>query len=386
MKLWLTGSEACERLGIRPQTLYAYVSRGLLTSRKEGRRSFFAVAEIEALAQRTARGRRPGRLEIHIDTDLTLIDPDGRLYYRGVDATEIAGRWSFERTAHWLWHGIDRPTPVWTVHPQTVQLCRAAQRTLPAAAAPLRRVLLSAAVAAGGEQLSPETAIATIVASLPATQRTPAAADDGIAAALIRALTAAPATAELRRAVDVALVLLADHELATSTLAVRLATSTGAGTGHALVAGLAALAGPRHGTASQSVEELYRQAESTGFEAHLGDLERRDIPIPGVSHIIYTRADPRAATLLEAAIAAMPPGRRRVVRGTVEAVRRRAAGAINVDMALGALVYGTGMTPGSGAAIYGIGRMAGWLAHAAEEAHHTLRFRPRAVYTGVRPG
>lgn len=75
---WLTSREACDRLGVRPQSLYAYVSRGLLTARKQGRRSLYDAAAVEALAQRTARGRRPGRLEIHIDTEITLLDPTGK--------------------------------------------------------------------------------------------------------------------------------------------------------------------------------------------------------------------------------------------------------------------------------------------------------------------
>src|SRR3982074_2644322 len=107
----MTSAEACDRLGIRPQTLYAYVSRGLLTPQKLGRRSHFPVAQVEALAQRTARGRRPGRFEISIETAITLLDPGGRLFYRGVDATELAGRWSFERVSEWLWSGRDGGEP-----------------------------------------------------------------------------------------------------------------------------------------------------------------------------------------------------------------------------------------------------------------------------------
>ena len=70
---------------MKPETLYAYVSRGMLTRHRaeDGRRSLFERAEIERLAARSRRGGRAAGLEVIVDTSITRIDPEGGLYYRG---------------------------------------------------------------------------------------------------------------------------------------------------------------------------------------------------------------------------------------------------------------------------------------------------------------
>jgi citrate synthase len=84
----LTTAEAARRLGVRPQTVYAYVSRGLLTrlAERDGRRSLFDAAEVDRVAARARHGGRSGALEVVVDTELTLLDPAGRLFFRGRDA------------------------------------------------------------------------------------------------------------------------------------------------------------------------------------------------------------------------------------------------------------------------------------------------------------
>src|SRR5690606_5213214 len=98
----LTTRDVADRLGVKPQTVYAYVSRGLLSSRRGpgGRASTFDAAEVEELARRR---QRPGADAVR--TGITLIAEDGRYYYRGVDATELASRYSYEEVADWLWTG-----------------------------------------------------------------------------------------------------------------------------------------------------------------------------------------------------------------------------------------------------------------------------------------
>jgi citrate synthase len=80
--------------------------------------------------------------------------------------------------------------------------------------------------------------------------------------------------------------------------------------------------------------------------------------------------------------------RGRVVREVddlVQELERRGLRPVNADLALAALCEAHDMVEGSGETIVAVARMAGWFAHAAEEAQHELRFRPRAVYIGVRP-
>src|ERR1700728_698114 len=108
----LTSAEAAERLGVKPATLYAYVSRGVLSRVRTATGSTFDPQEVARLA-RSSRHRSSdsssdsnqppraggaGRVEngdpVFV-TELTLI-ADGRLFYRGLDAVELSRTRSFE--------------------------------------------------------------------------------------------------------------------------------------------------------------------------------------------------------------------------------------------------------------------------------------------------
>lgn len=397
---WLTSREACERLGVRPQSLYAYVSRGLLTARKEGRRSLYDAATVEALAQRTARGRRPGRLEIHIDTEITLLDPAGKLYYRGVDVAEIAADWSFERTAAWLWSGNDagEPSRPWAAPAEMLAAGRAVQSVAGPATTTTDRVRLVAAAAAAttrrGTNPAPAAVraddaralITTIVESLPVLpgQHRPTA-HVRIAERLWPRLTARRPTPDAIRALNAALVLLADHELAASTLAARVAASTGADTHNVVLAGLGTLAGPLHGAANRYARTLLEDAATHGPGVALTSSEDQHGFTPGTGHAVYRGDDPRADELLSILTPALPPAKRKVIAGVTETLRRRHHTPLNIDLALAALTYGFDMDPVAGDTIFAIARIPGWTAHATEEDRHALRYRPRAVYIGHRP-
>ena len=104
-------------------------------------------------------------------------------------------------------------------------------------------------------------------------------------------------TAALVRAVNAALILLADHELATSTVAVRVAASARADLYDALLAGLGVVAGPLHGGASQLAYGLVRDAEQLGPERALDDTLRWQHRLPGFGHAVYRGDDPRFTVL-----------------------------------------------------------------------------------------
>ncbi len=92
---------------MKPQTVYAYVSRGLLRLDRASshRNSLFAADEVERLAVRARRPSRSGALELVIESELTALDPAGRLHYRGRDVIELARFRSFEDVAGLLWDG-----------------------------------------------------------------------------------------------------------------------------------------------------------------------------------------------------------------------------------------------------------------------------------------
>ncbi|MCU1485958.1 MAG: citZ, partial [Actinomycetia bacterium] len=287
---WLTSEEACQRLGIRSQTLYAYVSRGRLTPRKDGRRSLFSVDELDALAAKGRRGTRQARLEVLIDTEVTLLDPAGRLYYRGVDAAEIATRWSYERTAEWLWSGDDRGEPMgWEAPRRWADLVHLVGPMRPA-----DRLRVAVATLAAERDESPPADVGrrlvpTLVGALPLVRpgRPGRIAgidrDDAVAARLWPRLTALAPTPERLRVLNAALVLLADHELAVSTVAARVASSSWSPPVDCVLAGLAAHGGALHGGVTSATQRAIADggAVTSGF-----------------GHGVYEGDDPRGVALL----------------------------------------------------------------------------------------
>ncbi|HJU01326.1 MAG TPA: MerR family transcriptional regulator, partial [Actinomycetes bacterium] len=128
----MTTAEAARRLGVKPATLYAYVSRGLLSRERapDGRTSTFDPAEIDRLAHpgRPRRGRRPVP-ELVLPSALTAI-ADGLPWYRGLAVPELAATRSFEEVATWLWTARfpdPGPGPVWRAGEAALTAGRRAQ-------------------------------------------------------------------------------------------------------------------------------------------------------------------------------------------------------------------------------------------------------------------
>src|SRR5205814_1643125 len=182
------------------------------------------------------------------------------------------------------------------------------------------------------------------------------------------------------------LVLLADHELNASTFVARCVASTGA-TPYAVVSGaLAALSGRRHGGASASAEALLHEiAERDDPLAVMAARLARNEMLPGLGHPLYPAGDPRAAALLNAAMAAIPASRP-LIEAAVAAARQLVPQPPNVDFALAAATTALGLPQGTALAIFILGRTVGWIAHAIEQYQSDVLIRPRARYTGPRPG
>jgi citrate synthase len=203
---------------------------------------------------------------------------------------------------------------------------------------------------------------------------------DTLAGRLAERFTPAP-TAPVVRALNAALVLLADHELATSTLAVRLAASTRADPFDAVLAGLGVLGGPLHGGASELVVELLTEAAQRGPGPALDGALRWRQMAPGFGQVLYPDGDPRATALLPLVDKIAGTAQRRVIRALVDVAAEQGLAPPNVDLALGALA-GSLHGPGdAGHTVFTVARLAGWLAHYLEElVEPALRFRARAVY------
>ncbi|MBW5249031.1 citrate synthase [Streptomyces sp. P01-B04] len=399
----LTTRETAERLGVKPETVYAYVSRGQLTSNRApgGRGSTFDAAEVDALARRTGR-REPTAAAgaLSFPTGITLIGSD-QYFFRGVDATELARRHTYEEVAEWLWTGELRPGMRFTAPAETLAAARRAVGALPAhcgatdrlrvavvaaaAADPLRFDLSREAVLGGARSLIP-----TLAAALPtvAGEASEAAARPGLARQLWPKLTGRPADEASLAVLDTALGLLIDHDLAASTLAARVAASARAHPYAVVSAGLGVLEGPLHGAASGLAHRMLTEVlERGGAAPVVADHLRSGRRVPGLGHRLYAGEDPRARTLF-ALLAEVPRAAPALAaaRDVVATTTRHTPLHANVDLALAVLSVSSGMAVEAGETVFAISRTAGWIAHALEEyGERPLRMRPSGQYTGPRP-
>jgi citrate synthase len=394
----LTAEQAAERLGVKLETLYAYVARGRLGRERTAAGSSFDPLEVERFAAARRRravsaGHSEGRPLMVIETRFALIE-DGELSYRGRPVADLAHE-PFETVARWAlsgaWDASARFTPG-----AGLPEAQAAASALPAAAGdrdrqlvavaalaaadPLRASLDPAVVATAGERL-----VAGMVEVLP--PRDAEGASDGtLAARLFRRLSAASPTEADVAVLNAALVLLLDHDIPVSTLAARAAASARATPYGVVVAGLGALDSPLHGNASRAAHLLLRRvldgvdASRAVADAVVGTHG----PVPGFGQPLYPDGDPRARILLGMLSADPRHARVAAAVDAVTAVLRDRTGAHpNVDLALGAATLALGMRDDAGEVVFATARSVGWIVHALDEyAQRPLRLRPVGRYVG----
>ncbi|WP_028934109.1 citrate synthase [Pseudonocardia spinosispora] len=376
---YLSTAEVARRLGIKPETVYAYVSRGLLSSvRPRGQRgSLFAADEVERLALRDPRRQRstvddPTRIRTEV-TQFT----DGELRYRGHSAVRLATEATPESVAHLLWTGSLEPREPFPRDPELVGLARSLIDALPETARLTDRLRV-AVVGLGAADplrfdLSPASVVRTVRTLLGVLTDSlgPSSADSGWGRRLWPALSAHPEPPGL---LDAALVLLADHELAVSTLSARVAASARANPYAVVSAALGALDGPYHGAASSVAYRFWVDALADPVGA-LSERLRTGEPLPGFGHRLYRTQDPRAELLL-----GLLRGRPEAdtMMTAVDKVITLAQGQFpNVDLALAVMMHVYDMRPDAGEALFALARTPGWTAHALEEYQHPpLRLRP----------
>lgn len=373
---YLTTAEVARRLNVKPETVYAYVSRGQLTSvRARGRRgSLFAADEVERLAGRSVDYL--GVME-RIETELSLLQDD-ELYYRGYLVRDLATTQTIESVAELLWTGELSPYQGFLAPRDLVKLARNAVAVAPETARLTDQLRIAVAVLGAADPLRfdlsagsvLETArrlLAVLVEALPGPT-----GEGGLAEQLWPKLSTAEPRPDILNA---ALVLLADHGLAVSTVAARVAASARANLYSVVSAGLGALDGHYHGAATTLAYQFIQQALQNPVDA-LSDQLRSGKPVPGFGHRIYQYRDPRADLLL--GLLAGPP-----VMGPIHDLHAKVRGFPNSDFALAAMMHAYDFRPDAGEALFAIARIVGWTAHALEEySEPGLRFRALGNYTG----
>jgi citrate synthase len=401
----LHAAEATALLGVKPATLYAYVSRGLIRSEAGpdgSRQHLYHAEDIHALVARqtlkrdpvgAAQGAAAGALEWGLpvlDSALTRI-AGGTLSYRGRDAVVLADSATVEEVAALLWTG---DAGGWATLPLRARMHLGATfpRGTATTAVTSVEAFAHALAHAGAQDIGAQDrrpaqlparaarVLSLLYATLERQERRPSAPDLPLHTRLARAWGVSSEADLLRRA----LVLLADHELNVSTFAARVTASSGAGLPHAALAALCALQGPRHGRAAFAVHEVLAYSLATDARTALRTATQRHDFLPGFGHHLYPDGDPRARALLGALQAAQPGS------PVVQTVRELQAVALaetgehaNVDLALAALTHTLGRGPDDALTLFALARGVGWLAHAIETALSGRLIRPRARYTGL---
>jgi len=359
---WIDAGEATALLGVSRATLYAYVSRGRIRSEAAPgveRRSRYSRDDVERLRARTRERRNPERAAeqaLHwglpiLESSITLIG-DGRIYYRGRDAAELARTSSLADVAALIWTG--NADGALLGEPPRVAIPSGA-RSGSVARAGWRILHLLAHVAAGS---STEP---TIDAALAASWRVSRHVD------LIRA----------------ALILCADHELNVSAFTARCVASAGSSPYGVVIAGLAALEGTKHGGTTVRMEAFWDALRrSARLRGGFAERLRRGEAIEGFGHPLYPAGDPRAAVLL----ARLPKTKgAKYARDLVAAAHDVLGEPPNVDFALVALARALGLPDGAALTLFAIGRTIGWIGHAIEQYEQNAIIRPRAKYVGKNP-
>jgi len=376
MATWMTLEEARRALRVRPQTIYAYVSRGRIAvspDPQDARRSLYRSEDVDNLLRRKVNGRTRETLaattlfgaEPSIPTSISTF-AGGRLYYRGIDVVSLAATATLEDAASLLW-ASERPL-VFPAAPRST-----------APAGRVRAFTELAALTATGHSTRGRAAkvLQEESASLVGRLATAFGASDDRALPLHERLARGwrqpRAVASLVRK---ALVLLADHEITSSAFSSRITASTGASLPACLLAGLTTLSGPLHGDATGRVRTLFDEVERGGADAVVDRYLSSAIPIPGFGHPIYPDGDPRAATLM----AELEPPKH--IARLIARVVSLTGLLPTIDVALATLVTRYRFSADAAFALFAVARSVGLLAHSMEQLSVDSVIRPRGRYTG----
>ena len=349
------------------------------------------------------------------DSRICFVDGiEGRLLYQGYDIHDLARSASFEEVAYLLWHG-DLPTRAQldALNGDLVQAralpepVLALLRSIPRDALPMD--VLRTAVSTLGvydpdakdnsidasvrKSVRLTAQLAAIVAAIGRLRagKPPVAPDPrlGHAANFLYMLWGAPADPESVRAVDIALVLHADHELNASTFAARVTAATLADMHSAITSAIGTLKGPLHGGANENVMRLLLEigdvAEAVPTAARMLAARQK---LPGFGHRVYKTEDPRATHLRQMSeVLGRQHGQPQwfeISRAIEQYVLREKHIYANVDFYSASVYYALGIPIELFTPVFAVSRISGWTAHVLEQFADNRLIRPRAEYTGPR--
>jgi citrate synthase len=362
-----------------------------------------------------SEAKKPAGLEgvVAGSTAICTVDGEaGRLIYAGYDITELAEKASFEEVVHLLWYnelparqqlqGLSEGLALSRDLPQEViDIIRA----FPANSLPME-VLRTAVSSLSAfdrnacyysrhadmcKSVRLTAQIPTVVAAHqrirnglePVAPRT----DLGHSANFLFMLSGEEPADVAVRAMDVNLVLHAEHELNASTFAARVSAATLADMYSSITAAIGTLSGPLHGGANQAVLEMLMEigSQDKAEEYIRGALEQKK-KISGFGHRVYKTEDPRATYLrrMSKDLGELTGDTKwyemsRVIEGVMLKEKNLRA---NVDFYSASVYHTLGIPSDLFTPIFAVSRIAGWTAHVMEQYANNRLIRPRAEYIG----
>ena len=412
---FLTAPEACKLLSVKPQTLYAYVSRGLLRAETRPGTTvhFYLRSELESLLARSRARSGHGATaasamrwgEPILDSAITNIH-NNMIFYRGFALNDLLrDHVGFENVAELLWSGeLPSKQTTWPAESQNLRHSRTASQEVDSGLYVARRLIFRISEEAlsdtnGRDELLDETlrrarhlilslAIELFDININVSK---GYKNRSIAEAIAESLNrgASPAAAA---AVNAALIASADHELNASTFAARITASTGADLYSCMTAAMAAFSGRHHGLSPVDTYRFVKAAASDADPAkYISDFLNKGREIPGFGHHLYPNGDPRATILIEKARLMVEEidgeGRQsqEFLTDLIKAAKKLGMQPPNLDLGLVAIARALGLPDVGASSLFVLGRMAGWTAHIIEQRQQGFLLRPRARYVGRAP-
>jgi citrate synthase len=190
------------------------------------------------------------------------------------------------------------------------------------------------------------------------------------------------------RALDIALILHADHELNASTFAARVTAATLSDMHSAITSAIGALKGPLHGGANEAVFRILKAVDDVGADPieHVRGMLAQKKKVPGFGHRVYHTEDPRATHLRAMSRdlgASSGQGKwyemSEKIEGFVKAEKKLNA---NVDFYSASTYHILGIDVDLFTPVFAVSRISGWAAHVIEQLDDNRLIRPRADYMG----
>jgi len=350
---------------------------------------------------------------IAADTSISYVDGvHGRLFYQGYDIHDIAEAMSFSETVFLLWNGR---LPTLAQH-QAFRSEVVAEMRLPSQVIEMLRLtppnshpmaVLRSAVSMlanfdpDGEDISPEAncrkakrllaQVPTIIADLHRIRRgLPLISPDpdfGLSTNFLYILRGTSPSELERKAIEVLMVLMADHGLNASTFTGRVIASTLADMHSALAGAIGALKGPLHGGANQRVMEMILDIPDVDtVQAYIAGMLENKQRIMGFGHRVYRTQDPRTLHLRRYSEMLCESNNQRHLYDIAQRIEHTVMEAKgiypNVDFYSATVQHALGIPPEYFTTVFAAARTAGWIAHIMEQYADNRLIRPTSRYVG----